>query len=101
MLITPNISVELENTEVLATEPRWFGRGVKEAIDIRTLNSSLNRDGGRYNLPPAWDNIIKKKVKADRLSGGGSLHHCLAQRPLQHHWDILADEADRCRQKLL
>ena len=69
----PQHSVELGNTEVLTTEPRWFERGVKEAIYIRALNPSLNRDGGRYNLPPVWDNIIKKKVKADRLRRGGGL----------------------------
>ena len=61
----PQHSVQLENTEVFTTEPRWFERGVKEAIYIRALNPSLNRDGGRFNLPPVWD-IIKKKVKADR-----------------------------------
>ena len=65
----PQHSVELENTEVLTTEPRWFERGVKEAIYI---NPSLNRDGGRYNLPLVWDNIIKKKVKADRPRKGGA-----------------------------
>ena len=59
-------TVELDNTEILTTEPRWFERGVKEAIYIRALNPSLNRDGGRYNLPPVWDNIIKKRVKAER-----------------------------------
>ena len=67
----PQHSVKLDNTEVLTTEPRWFERGVKEAIYIRALNPSLNRDGGRYNLPPVWDNIIKKRVKADRLRRGG------------------------------
>ena len=66
-------SVELENTEVLTTEPRWFERGVKEAIYIRALNPSLNRDGGRYNLPPVWDNIIKKRVKTDRPRRVGGL----------------------------
>ena len=39
--------MELENTEILMTESRWFERGVKEAIYIRALNSSLNRDGGQ------------------------------------------------------
>ena len=34
------------------TEPRWFERGVKEAIYIRALNPSLNKDGGRYDLKP-------------------------------------------------
>ena len=56
------------------TESRWFERGVKEAIYIKALNPSLNRDGGRYNLPAVWDNIIKKRVKADMLKrrwGGG------------------------------
>ena len=62
----PEHTVELDNTEILTTEPRWFERGVKEAIYIRALNPSLNRDGGRYNLPPVLDNIIKKRVKAER-----------------------------------
>ena len=67
--------MELENIEVLTTEPRWFERGVKEAICIRAFNPSLNRDGGRYNLPPVWDNIKK------RGRGLGPRHHCLIQRP--------------------
>ena len=46
----PQHSVELENTEVLTIEPRWFERRVKEAI--YTLNPNFNRNGGRYNLPP-------------------------------------------------
>ena len=53
-------------------ESRWFESGLKEATYIIALSPSLNRDGGRYNLPLVWD-IIKKKVKGDRLrrSGGG------------------------------
>ena len=103
----PQHSVQFENTEVFTTEPRWFERGVKEAIYIRALNPSLNRDGGRFNLPPVWDNIIKKKVKADRPKrrgrgvGGGPRHYRLAQHPRQHHWNILTDEVDRCQRKLL
>ena len=92
----PQHSIELKNTEVLPTESRWFERGVKEAICIRALNPSLNRDGGRYNLPPVWENIIKKKLKADRLrKEGGSLVI------RQHHRDILTDEADRHLRNLL
>ena len=72
----PEHAVELDNTEILTTEPRWFERGVKEAIFIRALNPSLNRDGGRYNLPPVWDNIIRKRMKAERPSRvGGPRHH--------------------------
>ena len=33
--------------------------------------------------------------------GGGPRHHRLAQRPIQHHRDVLTDEADSRRQKLL
>ena len=62
----PEHTVELDNTEILTTEPIWFEQGVKEAIYIRALNPSLSRDGGRYNLPPVWDSIIKKRVKAER-----------------------------------
>ena len=49
----PEHSVELDNTEILTTESRWFESGMKEAIYIRALNPSFNKDGGRYNLPPA------------------------------------------------
>ena len=50
----PQHSLELDSTEILTPEPRWFERGVKvkEVIHIRVLNASLNRDEGRYNLPP-------------------------------------------------
>ena len=41
---------------------------MKEVIYTNALNPSLNRDGGRYNLPPVWDSIIKKK--ADRPKRG-------------------------------
>ena len=59
--------------------------GLKEGWrkpSIWALNPSLNRDGGRYNLPPAWDNIIKKRVKT-RGGGGiaGFRHHAYAYRP--------------------
>ena len=48
-----------------------------------------------YNLPPVWDNIIKRQVKAGRPRRvGGPHHHSLAQRPRQYHRDVLTDEAD-------
>ena len=53
----------MERTKILAVEPRWFERGVKEAIYIRANKPSLNRDGGRYNLPPVWNNIVKRLVE--------------------------------------
>ena len=59
----PGHSIDLENTDILTVEPRWFERGVKEAIYIRAYSPSLNRDGGRYQLPPIWNTLIKQCVE--------------------------------------
>ena len=37
---------------------RWFERGVREAIQIRINNLTLNKDVGRYNLPAVWNNTL-------------------------------------------
>ena len=66
----PQHSMEIQNTEIPTIKSRWFERGVKQALNIRALNTSLNREGGTYNLPPVWDYIIKQRVKADRLRMG-------------------------------
>ena len=70
----PNHNITLENTKILSVEHKWFERGVKEAIYIRAMNPSLNRDGGRYNLPPVWNNIIKERLAdgAGTTNGGGA-----------------------------
>ena len=47
--------------EILEVEPRWFERGVKEAIYIRTLCPSLNKDGGCHNLHPIWTNLLRNR----------------------------------------
>ena len=79
---SPDHTITLENTKILEVEHKWFERGVKEAIHIRALKSSLNRDGGRYNLPPIWNNIIKERLTESATgttSGGGpSLRNLLA-----------------------
>ena len=59
----PEHQVDIERVKILAVEPRWFERGVREAIYIRTERSSLNKDGGRYNLPTVWNNVLKSKVR--------------------------------------
>ena len=84
----PQHSVEMENTEVLTTEHRWIERGVKEENIHRALSPNLIRDGGRYNLPPVWDNIIKKKVKADRSRrvGVGSSSSNTEVLTTEHRW---------------
>ena len=60
---TPKHSIDLENTNVLAVEAKWFERGVKESIYIRAYTPTLNRDGGRYQLPPLWNSTIQRHVK--------------------------------------
>ena len=72
---SPDHTIMLENTKILEVEHKWFERGVKEAIHIRALKPSLNRDGGRYNLPPTWNNIIKERLTESAMgttSGGGA-----------------------------
>ena len=68
---SPGHSIDIENTQILAVEPRWFERGVKEAIHIKAYAPSLNRDGGRYQLPPIWDNIIKKRIQRRETGTAG------------------------------
>ena len=53
----------MDTTNVLTVEPKWFERGVKEAIYIRAYSPTLNNDGGRYQLPHIWTNIIQSCVK--------------------------------------
>ena len=57
----PGHSIDIANAEILEVEPRWFERGVKEAIYIRTLCPSLNKDGGRHNLSPNWTNLLRNR----------------------------------------
>ena len=40
----------------------WHERGVKEAVYIRGLQPSINRDQGRHQLPSHFDSLIKKAV---------------------------------------
>ena len=55
-----------------------------------------------YNLPPVWDNIIKKRVKAEAGGrfGGGACYHYFVQHPQQHLWDKRTNEVDRSKRKL-
>ena len=55
-------TVHIEEAKILTVEPKRFERGVKEAIYIRALYPSLNRDGGRYNLPHVYNNTITRHV---------------------------------------
>ena len=45
-------AIDMDSVQILAVEPKWFERGVKEAIQIRANCPALNRNGERYNLSP-------------------------------------------------
>ncbi len=61
----------IENAKILTVELKWFERGVKEAIYIRVAKPSLNKDGGQYNLPPVWNNILTSRVRGPGPKGTG------------------------------
>ena len=66
---SPGHSVSLDRVEVLDREASWFERGVKEAIHIRTRRPTLNKDGGRHNLPHIWDPVLASLTE-------GNLNRC-------------------------
>ena len=55
--------IDIEKAMIVPVEPQWFERGVKEAVYIRARKPSLNRDGGRFNLPVVWTNLLEKHVR--------------------------------------
>ena len=44
------------------TEEDWYKRGVKEAVAIRKINPTLNKDKGRHKLSPIYDQLIRTSV---------------------------------------
>ncbi len=58
----PDHSIFIDDTNILEVESKWFERGVKEAIHISVTHPSLNKDGGRYNLPSVWTNILNERT---------------------------------------
>ena len=47
---------------VLCPEENWYERGVKEAVAIRKIKPTLNKDQGRHKLSPIYDNLIRTSV---------------------------------------
>ena len=45
-------------SEMTGNKHDKWGRGVKEAIYIRVLRPSLNRDACRFQLPHIWDPLL-------------------------------------------
>ena len=53
-----------EEVIILDSEPRWFERGVREAVYERVERPSLNRRGGlRLNLARTWDRALRSVQK--------------------------------------
>ncbi|KAI8505434.1 hypothetical protein Bbelb_166230 [Branchiostoma belcheri] len=59
---SPGHTVDLEGVRILDTEQDYFKRGIKEAIYIRALQPSLNRDGGRYRLQTTFDPLLTSHI---------------------------------------
>ena len=47
--------VDSQNIRIVDRDSRWFQRGVREAIQIRSRSPTLNRDRGRHNLPSVYN----------------------------------------------
>ena len=62
---SPGHQVDIKDVKVLNRDQRWFERGIKEAIYIRALRPTLNRDQGRHHLPGIWTNTIRSHVLSD------------------------------------
>ena len=58
----PEHAVSMDKVKILTLDNRKFERGVKEAIYIRVMEPSLNKDGGCYLLPAVWTNLLKAMV---------------------------------------
>ncbi|XP_066265892.1 uncharacterized protein [Branchiostoma lanceolatum] len=50
---------------ILDRESRWFERGVKEVVHIRSRSPSLNRDQGRHRLPPIYNSLVQSRDLGD------------------------------------
>ena len=88
-MITPNIPWSWENTEVLTTEPTWLERGTSTEMEEGTITTGV----GQHHQEESEGRQAEE--------WGGPRHNRLAQRPRQHNRDVLTDEADSRRRKLL
>ena len=49
--------------KILARDDNWHDRGTREAVYIRAISPSLNRNEGRHDLPHCYDTLIRKAIK--------------------------------------
>ena len=50
-------NINMDNVSVVAREDQFWKRKIREAIEIRTLKPTMNRDTG-YDLPPIYDDLL-------------------------------------------
>ena len=52
--------ISIENVKIIGTESDWYRRKIKEAIEIKSHNPSLKRDGG-YELAHIYNNFWSRE----------------------------------------
>ena len=52
--------VSHDNFSIVGREDQSIARNIKEAILIRVIDPSLNRNIGKFKLPHIWDTILVK-----------------------------------------
>ena len=57
---TENHIIDWEGVNIVDKEPNRRIRHIKEAIWIRKITTPINRDEGNYELPPVYDDVIKR-----------------------------------------
>ena len=55
--------LDSQNIRIVDRDSRWFQRGVREAIEIRSRSPTLNCDRGRHNLPSVYNTIVRSELK--------------------------------------
>ena len=67
-------TTSVENFRIIGREGHNMARTIKEAINIRVNNPTLNSNTGKYNLPHIWDRVLysipelkKKKITTSAL----------------------------------
>ena len=53
-----NCVIDWEEAKVVAKETNRFARWIKEAIWIRKMKPTMNRDEGGYRLSHVWDSLL-------------------------------------------
>ena len=53
-----------QNIRIVNSNSRWFQRGVRKAIQIRSRSPTLNRDRGRHNIPSIYNTIVGHVTRA-------------------------------------